>query len=435
MEEGGLVLKAKDEQRIEVLIRVEAGLLTPAGAAVLLGLSERQARRLLVAYRERGPRGVVHGNRGKPPAHATSTEFRDQVRALAMGRYTGVNHSHLAELLAEREGITVPRSTLSDILRDVGIRSPRPQKRRSKHRSRRERYPQEGMLLQVDASHHAWLQDHRSRFALLAVIDDATGKVPAARFHETEDAEGYLRVLRDLCRRTGVPQALYTDKHSIFWPTNGESLKEQLAGRRSPTQFGRAMAELGIQLIAAHSPQAKGRVERLWGTLQDRLVQELRLANITTIEQANAYLPGFLTRFNRSFSVAPEQPGSAYRPRRNAAELDHILCFKHERVVSKDNSVRVDQVILQILPGPHRLGYSKATVAVHESLDHRFTVHFEGRPLPAKQLPLSKLLAPKRPPTTSTLAILVPPQPTLSWKPPASHPWKRYPVVTKSLGT
>jgi transposase len=402
---------------------------------LLLGLSERQARRLLAAYRERGPRGVVHGNRGKPPAHTTSTEVRDKVRALATGRYAGVNHSHLAELLAEHEGLTVARSTLSDILRAADIRSPRPQKRRSKHRSRRERYPQEGLLLQVDASHHAWLQDRRPRFALLAVIDDATGKVPAARFQETEGADGYFRVLRELCLKTGVPQALYTDKHSTFWPTNGESLKEQLAGRRSPTQFGRAMAELGIQLIAAHSPQAKGRVERLWGTLQDRLVQELRLANVATIEQANAFLPGFLARFNRTFAVAAEQPGCAYRPHRSAAELDRILCFKHERVVSKDNIVRVDQVVLQILPGPHRLGYSKATVAVHESLDHQFTVHFDGRQLAAKQVPMSIYMAPKATAKKPASPIPVPPQPALPRKPPPGHPWKRYPAVTKSLGS
>lgn len=413
---------------MEVLIRLEAGLITLQGAAVLLGVSERQARRLQVAYRERGPRGIVHGNRGKTPAHAVSAEMREAVCALASGPYAGVNHSHLAELLGEREGITLARSTLSGILLEAGIRSPRPQRRRSRHRSRRERYPQEGLLLQMDASHHAWLEGRGPRLALLAVIDDATGKVAAARFHETEDTSGYFLLMRDLCRKVGVPHALYTDRHSIFWPTNGEPLKEQLAGRRSPTQFGRAVSELGIQLIAAHSPQAKGRVERLWGTLQDRLVQELRLAKASTIEQANAYLPGFLARFNRTFAVTPEEPGSAYRVRRKAAELDHILCFKYERVVSKDNLVRVGQVVLQILPGPNRLGYSKATVTIHETLEHRFTVHFEGRQLPAKLVLLRKLLTPR--PISRRL-----PQPPPKTPPPPDHPWRRYPAVTKSLVT
>lgn len=431
MEEGGLVLKAKDEQRIEVLIRVEAGHLSVVEAAGLLRVGERQVRRLLVSYRQQGPRGVVHGNRGRPPAHAISEELRERIRALATGRYAGVNHSHLAELLAEREGIIIPRSTLSDILREAGIRSPRPQRRRSRRRSRRERYPQEGMLLQIDASHHDWLQGRGPRMVILAVIDDATGKVPAARFHDTEDGRGYFLLLRDLCRKTGVPIAIYSDKHSIFWPTQGETLKEQLAGRRSSTQFGRAMSELGIQLIAAHSPQAKGRVERLWGTFQDRLVSELRIAGITTMEQANAYLPGFLARFNRAFAVAPATPGSAYGSRRKAAELEHILCFKHERVVSKDNLVKLDQIVLQLLPGPSRLGYSRATVTIHESLEHRFTVHFQGRQLPSKLVPLRKLLTPK----PRTQASGQPKVVQLPHIPPPTHPWKRYPAVTKSLGT
>lgn len=435
MEESGLVLKAKDERRIEVLMRVTAGLLSATEAAGLLGVSDRQARRLAAAYRAEGPRGVVHGNRGRPPAHALPRELRDQVRALATGRYAGVNHSHLAELLAEREGIQVPRSTLADILREVGVCSPRPQKRRSKHRSRRERYPQEGMLLQIDASHHDWLQGRGPRLALLAVIDDATGKVAGARFQETEDARGYLLLLREVCRKVGIPQAIYSDKHAVFWPTRSETLQEQLAGRRSPTQFGRAMAELGIQLIAAHSPQAKGRIERLWGTLQDRLVSELRLANVTSMAEANAFLPAFLARFNRLFTVAPETPGSAYRRRLGAAELDRTLCFKHERVVGKDNIVRLDQVILQILPGPNRLGYAKATVAIHESLDHRFSVHFDGRQLPARLVPLRKLLTPRRPLHRPPLPPDTPPQPSLLWKPPPDHPWRNSALRTKSPGT
>jgi hypothetical protein len=295
------------------------------------------------------------------------------------------------------------------------------------------------MLLQVDASHHEWLQGRGSRLVLLAAVDDATSKVAAARFHETEDAHGYFLLLRDLCRRVGIPQALYTDKHSVFWPTASETLQEQLQGRRSPTQFGRAMAELGVQLIAAHSPQAKGRVERLWGTLQDRLVQELRLANVTSLEEANVYLSGFLLRFNRTFAVPAETAGNAYRPRLKAAELDHTLCFKYERVVSYDNLVKVGQVVLQLLPGPNRVGYARATVAVHESLDHRFSVHLHGRQLPSKLIPLRKLLSPKParqralPAQPSTTAPS--PQPPLPWKPPADHPWRRGPAVTKSAST
>ena len=234
-----------------------------------------------------------------------------------------------------------------------------------------------------------------------------------------------------------MPQALYSDRHSIFWPTNGESLKEQLSGRRSPTQFGRAMAELGVQLIAAHSPQAKGRIERLWGTLQDRLVSELRLAGATTMEEANALLPAFVVRFNRNFAVAPGLPGSAYRPRLKAAPLDAILCFKHERVVAKDNTVRLDDIVLQLLPGPNRIGYARATVAIHESLDRRFSVHFQGRELRTRLVPIRKLITPKARPPSRTPAAATADRPALRtpWKPPPSHPWRTIPAVTKSLVT
>ena len=433
MKEGGLVLKAHDERRIEVLARVAGGLLSTAEAAVLLKVSDRQVRRLLSAYRAAGVRAVVHGNRGRHPAHAVPDEVRDEVRRLASGRYAGVNHTHLAELLAEREGIEIPRSTLSDILREGGLRSPRPQQRRSKHCSRRERYPQEGMLLQIDASHHDWLQGRGPRLALLGAIDDATGKIVALRFEATEDARGYMSLLREVCLRTGVPQTLYSDKHSVFWPARRETLAEQLAGQHSTTQFGRAMVELGIQLIPAHSPQAKGRIERLWGTLQDRLVSELRLAGASSREAANAYLPRFIRRFNRTFALPPEVPGLAYRPRLSAAALDLSLCFKHERVVSNDNIVRVDQVVLQLLPGPNRIGYSKATVTIHESLDNRFSVYYQGRQLPSKLSSLRRLLTPK--PLTGRPRSTPPTPSSLPWKPPADHPWRNPLLRTKSLGT
>lgn len=425
----GLTVSNQDEQRAIVLGQVGAGILAVSEAAALIGVGERQVRRLVASYQRHGVRGIVHGNRGRAPAHATSPAVRDQVIAFATGRYEGVNHVHLAELLGENEGLQISRPTLRRILAEGGVRSPKPQHRRVTHRSRRERYPQEGMLLQIDASHHHWFGKDIPRVALLAVIDDATGKVPAALFQPTEDARGYMTLLRQVVLKMGVPGAIYSDRHSVFWPTNGESLQEQLAGRRSPTQFGRAMAELGTQLIAAHSPQAKGRVERLWGTLQDRLVSELRLAGITTIEQANAFLPAFLARFNKRFAVEAETPGLAYRPRLRPSQADAALCFKHERVVARDNVVRLDDMLFQILPGPHRLGYAKAKVTIRESLDARYAVFYKGSHLPAKLLPARMLVIPKAIKALPNLTA-VEPHPAA---PP--HPWRKYPAVTKSLNT
>jgi transposase len=428
----GLTVGKQEERRAAVLQRVEAGVLGLGEAATLIGVGERQLRRLLKGYRESGVRSVVHGNRGRRPAHAHPPEQRETILCLVRDKYLGVNHSHLSELLAEREGINIGRSTLSRLLLSAGVRSPLPQRRRSKHRSRRERYSQEGLLLQIDASDHLWLEGRGPRLTLLGVIDDATSKVAGARFEESEDARGYLRLLREVCHETGVPQALYSDRHGIFWPTNGETLKEQLDGRRSPTQFGRAMAEVDIRLIAAHSPQAKGRIERLWGTLQDRLVSELRLAGATTMEEANAYLPGFLRRYNRTFAVAPQVAGSAYRPKLTAAVLDAALCFKNDRVVSNDNTVRIDNMVLQLRPGPNRLGYSKAKVTVVESLDHRFSVTLQGRVIPTSVIPPRLLLTPKPLPARSAPEpASVTPSPPLH-TPSANHPWRKHPAVTKS---
>ena len=268
-----------------------------AEAAQLMGVSERHGWRLLAAYRQEGAAALAHGNRGHPPVHATSQEVKERVLALAHDPYAGFNYTHLSEVLAEHEGLYLSPATVGRILLAAGLKSPR-RRRPPKHRCRRERYPQEGMLLQVDGSRHDWLEGRGPYLNLLAAIDDATGTVPHALFRDAEDAQGYFLVLKETIQTKGIPLALYSDRHSIFQrsPQEPETLAEQLAGEREPTQFGRALGELGIQSILALSPQAKGRIERLWGTLQDRLVAELRLAGADCLEQANQLLWAFLSR-------------------------------------------------------------------------------------------------------------------------------------------
>ena len=314
MERETVTLNAREQQRAMVLNRVERGGLTGAEAAELVGVSLRQVRRLLAAYREEGVAALAHGNRGRPSVHRLPEDTKKRVVTLAQCPYSGLNHYHLQELLAEREGVVLSRSSVWRILTGAGIPSPR-RHRRPQHRHRRERYPQEGMLLQVDGSRHDWLQGRGPYLSLVGAIDDATGTVPYALFREQEDAQGYLLLLREIIQSQGVPLAIYSDRHSIFQinPKQPESLEEQLAGERQPTQVGRALQELGIQSIVALSPQAKGRVERLWGTLQDRLVSELRLAGAATLEEANRVLRDYLPRFNDRFAVPPAQSGSAYR--------------------------------------------------------------------------------------------------------------------------
>ena len=233
---------------------------------------------------------------------------------LARNRYEGANHTHLSELLSEREGIDIGRTTLRRILVNAGLSSPR-LRRPPKHRVRRQRMPRKGMLIQMDGSHHPWLGDQAPPFALLIAVDDATGTVVDAFFCEREDAHSYFVLIQGLVQHLGVPVALYTDRHAVFRHTPGSGLPGM------PTQFSRAMDELGIQMIFARSPQAKGRVERTAGMFQDRLVTELRLVSANSIGAANSVLEQFLPRFNRRFQVPPQHPEPAFRP------LDPELCL------------------------------------------------------------------------------------------------------------
>jgi hypothetical protein len=245
------------------------------------------------------------------------------------------------------------------------------------------------MLLQVDGSRHDWLEGRGPYLSLVGAIDDATGTVPYALFREQEDAQGYFLLLREIIGNKGIPLALYSDRHSIFSvnPKQRESLEEQLVGERQPTQVGRALKELGVQSILALSPQAKGRIERLWGTWQDRLVTELRLAGATTLEEANQVLGEFLPRFNARFAVPPAQPGSAYRLLEPGLCLEGVLCFKYQRTVAKDNTVRLEGRTLQLLPGLDRLSYAHARVEVQECLDGSLVVRYQGKVLATQDAP------------------------------------------------
>lgn len=307
-----LTLNQKEQNRIMVLNQIERKELRMDKAAVLLGLSERQIWRLLSGYRKEGAVSIAHGNRGRKPVNSTSETLRQEVLELARNQYSGFNHTHFTEKLTEYEGIGLSRSTVRQILLDSGMRSPRTRKA-PRHRSRRERYPQEGMLLQTDGSPHDWLEGRGSTLCLIGAIDDATNTVPYALFAEQETTESYMRMLKEIVLREGVPLALYHDRHSIFEVSENTlpSLEEQLHAQEPKTQFGRLLAELGIESIAANSPQAKGRIERLWETLQDRLTSELRLARARTLEESNRVLSWFLPEYNRS---SPCPPGRLEKP-------------------------------------------------------------------------------------------------------------------------
>ena len=320
----------REQTRLQVLNSLMADHMTTEQAATLMGVSARHTRRILAAYRRDGAAALAHGNRGRRPANATSDPLATDVVVLARTRYAGVNHTHLSELLREREGIDIGRNTLRKILTDAGMNSPR-RRRPPKHRVRRQRMTREGMLIQIDGSYHRWLGEDGPQFTLLLAVDDATGCVVNALFCEQENTRSYLLLMRDLIRSYGIPLALYSDRHGVFKHTPPSETAA------APTQFSRAMGEIGVQLIFARSPQAKGRVERTAGTLQDRLVTELRLAGATTIDHANRVLNDFLPRFNERFRVPPEHADTAYRVPDPGMCLDTVLCLKYRRRVGRDH--------------------------------------------------------------------------------------------------
>lgn len=433
-----LTLNKREQTRLQVLNLVLEGKCKVAESASLMGVSERHTWRLLAAYRKEGAAALAHGNRGREPSNILPGEIKRKVLELAQGRYSGFNHSHLTEKLEEPEGLDLSRSTVRRILIAEGLRSPR-KRRPPKHRSRRERRSQEGMMLQIDGSQHDWLQGRGPYLTLVGAVDDATGTVPYALFREHEDAHGYFLLLREIIERKGIPLALYSDRHSIFVhsPSKEESLEEQLLGKAEPTQFGRALEELGIQSILALSPQAKGRVERLWGTFQGRLVAELRLAEVNSLEEANKFLIDYLPKFNSRFGVPAAEDGLAYRQPNTSSGLERVLCFKYQRTVAADNTVSFYGNNIQLLPSPHRVSYTHARVEVQERLDGSIVVVYQGNILATREAPPSAPTLRARNSRRSSGTIS--PEPVAAGpdllvknvisrsrrKPAANHPWKR----------
>jgi len=356
-----------------------------ARAAGLLCLSVRQIKRLKRRMREDGEAALAHANRGRPSPRRLPDAVRQRIVQLARGTYAGFNDHHLCEKLVEREGFSLSRETLRRVLRQHGLGSPR-KRRAPAHRQRRLRSARLGELVQLDGSPHDWLEGRGPQLTALGMQDDATGKILAAQFFPSETTFGYLCLLRQLLRRHGTPLAFYGDHSGVFVRNDDNwTVEEQLAGKRQPTQFGRALEQLGVTFIAANSPQAKGRVERLWGVLQDRLTSELRLAKAADIDSANALLRKFITDYNRRFSRQPRENSTAWRPAPEA--LDRICCFVHERVVSNDNVVQWDGRRFQIPQQARRFSFAGAKVHIYQALDGRVSLYYGDTRLEHSALP------------------------------------------------
>jgi transposase len=363
-------------RKLDVVERIERGTLTIAEGAQVLGLSRRQMQRVRSKVKEVGPAGVTHGNAGRAPKHKTPELVADRVVGMWRDKYTGFNDRHFTEKLEAEEGLVLSRSTVRRVLRVAGI-GPARSRRPPKHRRRRDRRPQAGQMILWDGSRHDWLERRGPRLCLIGAIDDATGELlPGAHFVEQECTLGYLRVLREIVKHKGVPLSAYMDRHSSLKRNDSNwTLEEQLAGRQEPTQVKRALDDLGIQAIYALSPQAKGRVERLWGTLQDRLVSELRLAKATTIEQANRVLVAYIPEHNRRFAIEPADATAAWRSCPPGLTPEEICALQYARVVGNNNSIKVGKQIIDIRQNPSRGTYAKASVIVRHLLDGGYRVY------------------------------------------------------------
>jgi transposase len=391
-----VTLSQQELQRMRVIEKAVDGRLSVSEAACLLQRSERQVQRLKRRFQPNSADWVRHGNRGKPRSWALDSSLCQRVVALARGKYARFNDSHLHQKLIEQEGFSLSRESVRRILRKAKLASP--QKRRPRqYRARRPRRPRFGMMLQSDASRHDWLEGRGPRLTLIGFQDDATSRMVAAQFQgEPENAVGYFRCLHALLTTHGIPLSLYRDRHSIFQRNDPHwTLEEELSGQQFPTHLGRALDELGIQQIAAHSPQAKGRIERTWRTFQDRLISELRLAQASNVEQANAVLAAFCPTFDRLFAVAPAASVNDFRRLPRVFDLARCLSFRYQRVVAVDHTVSWAGETFQLPPVSSHHSFAGKLVEISHQLDGSLRFYLDRLLLLTTQRPLKELVEPK----------------------------------------
>jgi transposase len=426
-------LSRKELQRPGLIKAACSGRITTRQAAQALHLSLRQVRRLKRRLEAEGPSGLMHRSRGRPSSRRLPRATQEAVQRWMTTRYVGFNDTHLTEKLREQHGLTIARESVRRLREQLGIA---PQHGRRPPRARRRRIPEaaRGALVQIDGSPFAWLETRGPTLMLLGAIDDATGEILALQFRPAEDVHGYATLFQQLFLTHGVPLALYGDRLNLLVRNDPHwSLPEQLAGRQAPTHLGRVLQDLGIGYIAARSPQAKGRIERLWATLQDRLVSELRLRGIASVEAAQAYLPEFIADFNRRFGRPPASAAPVWR--RPPADLALVLSCRYRRVVAHDNTVQLGPRWLQ-LRGPR--SYAGLHVEVRELLDGRLVALHQGRVRGVTPAPVTGFtLKPRRSPSAERRARRPrrspPPPPPPPARPPAkthtgrhalpTHPW------------
>ena len=369
-------MSERDLQRVQVLGEVTNRRRTIASAAAVLALSTRQMHRLLKAHRLGGAGAIAHKARGRPSNNRLADELRDQAVQLVRSAYADFGPTLAAEMLAQKHGLKVSRETLRGWMIETGLWLSRQQRRRlHQPRLRREAL---GELVQIDGSEHRWFEDRAEPCSLLVFIDDATSRLMQLRFVPSESAFAYFEALQGYLEAHGCPVAFYSDKHSVF-----RVARKEAKGGQGMTQFGRALAELNIEILCANSSQAKGRVERVNRTLQDRLVKDLRLAGISSVEAGNAFLPGFMARFNARFAVAPARSNDLHRPLNVAPDrLRRILCHRERRHVGQQLTLSYERKRIMLEKTNVTIGLAGQYVDTYAFADGRLEVYWNGMSLP-----------------------------------------------------
>lgn len=436
MNKGYVTLSQSELNRVLVIQRLVDGQLSVPDAAMVLGLSERHVKRLKARFKDQGPEGLVHGNRGRKPAHTIPDSVRQQVVRLAQSTYKGCNYTFFSELLQEHEGITISPSSVRRILNAAGIASPRKHRPPKLHR-RRQRKAQFGMLIQIDGCFHDWLEGRGPWLVLHGAVDDATGRIVALTFRPTECFAGYRDLLAQIVLCHGIPLAIYSDRHTLFFPPERSeaSLEQQLQGQVPLSQVGRMIVELGCEHIKARSPQAKGRIERLWETLQERLVVYLRLVGAKTLAEAEAALPGFIEQYNERFAVPPVEAEVAFRPVPPHLRLEQIFCWKEQRTIHPGYVIQFRRKTYRIItPRGAATIPLRTVVDVLEYPDGNLSVGWRGQIYPLQLIPDSPEL--RKITTTASVQHKTRPTkekagPTPTRRPAADHPWRKPVMIPK----
>ncbi len=422
-------MSEQEIERVSIIEQVIKKQLRQGKAGDLLKVSARQIRRMVCVYREEGASGLVSKHRGRVSSNRYGCEAKEEVLRLVHEYYADFGPTLAAEKLQERHGVRVSKETLRQWMIEWGLWKSTRQKKVTVHQSR-ERRACFGELIQLDGSHHDWFEGRAPRCCLLVLIDDATSRLVGLRFEDHETTAGYFRVVRDYMERCGRPLAFYSDKDSVFRINRPESITD------AQTQFERAMRDLGIELICAHSPQAKGRVERANGTLQDRLVKELRLHGIDTQEAANAFLPTFMADHNQRFAVSARGLTDAHRQALpTVAAMDLIFSMQQTRRLSKNLELSYKNSIFQVKTNGIGYGLQHARVTVCEDVGGKITLLYKGRKLTyvrhEKQTPTAAIMGAKQ--LSATLDEMV--REARKNIPATDHPWRRYVAYATKTAT